>query len=260
MFRSFLVALSFLTIVPIRINNVTARELQSSIIFYPLVGFLEGLFLVLVVYLLNPYFSSLMLSLLLLISLFLIRGIFHADGLSDTFDALFYKGTGDSEQDRLRRLEIMKDSTVGVGGVYALVLIILTKLLIYNEVVSQAKNFLLLLSFTLSRFVIIILMRYSKPARNTGLGALFVGKITTKQLICSSLLPVALILYFITVKKFFLLFFAFLIIIFFVWYLKNLFEKKFGGITGDNLGATVELTEVFFPFIYLFSERLWQSI
>jgi len=70
MFRSFLVALSFLTIVPIRLNNVTARELQSSIIFYPLVGLLEGLFLVLVVYLLKPYFSSFMLSLLLLISFF----------------------------------------------------------------------------------------------------------------------------------------------------------------------------------------------
>jgi adenosylcobinamide-GDP ribazoletransferase len=259
MFRSFLVALSFLTIVPIRLNNVSAKELQSSIIFYPLVGLLEGLFLVLVVYLLNPYFSSFILSFLLLISLFLIRGIFHADGLSDTFDALFYKGTGNNEQDRLRRLEIMKDSTVGVGGVYALVLITLAKLLIFNEIISQAKNFLLLLSFILSRFVIIILMRYSKPAKNTGLGALFVGKITTKQLIYSSLLPVVLILYFITVKKFFLSF-AFLFIILFVWYLKSLFERKFGGITGDNLGTTVELTEVFFPFIYIFSERLWQSI
>ncbi len=260
MFRSFLVALSFLTILPIRLNNVSAKELQSSIIFYPLVGLIEGIFLVLVVYLLNPYFSSFILSLLLLISLFLIRGIFHADGLSDTFDALFYKGTGNNEQDRLRRLEIMKDSTVGVGGVYALVLIILTKLLIFNEIISQAKNFLLLLSFTLSRFVMIILMRYSKPAKNTGLGVLFVGKITTKQLIYSSLLPVILILYFIIVKKFLLLSFAFLFIILFVWYLKSLFERKFGGITGDNLGTTVELTEVFFPFIYLFSERLWQSI
>jgi len=227
-----------------------------------------------------------MLSFLAILSLFFIRGIFHIDGLADTFDALFYKGTGDSEQDRLRRLEIMKDSTVGVGGVTALILIILAKLLIFNEVISQAKNFLLLLSFTLSRFVIIILMRYSKPARNTGLGAIFVGKITNKLLIFSSVLPIALILYFTAkkfilipfsflftvlfvwylkglferAKKFILIPFSFLFTVLFVWYLKGLFERKFGGITGDNLGTTVELTEVFFPFIYLFSERLWQSI
>jgi len=259
MFKHFLCALSFLTIIPVRQNNLTLKDLQVSIIFYPLVGFLEGIFLIFITHLFSLYFTSFMLSFLAILSLFFIRGIFHIDGLADTFDALFYKGTGDSEQDRLRRLEIMKDSTVGVGGVSALILIILAKLLIFNEVISQAKNFLLLLSFTLSRFVIIILMRYSKPARNTGLGAIFVGKITNKLLIFSSVLPIALILYF-TAKKFILIPFSFLFTVLFVWYLKQLFERKFGGITGDNLGTTVELTEVFFPFIYLFSERLWQSI
>ena len=251
-------ALSFLTIIPIKCT-AKAQDIQSAVSFFPVVGFLEGLFLFFTVYVFKHFFSPLFLSALMLFLLFLVRGIFHMDGLSDTCDALFYKGTGDIEQDRIRRLEIMKDSTVGVGGVSALVLVLLLKLCLFYEIILSSKTLLLLPIFTFSRWLIIPVMRFSRPAKKTGLGALLVGSVDNRKLFYSSIFPTLLLLYF-SINEFPFLPLSLFFTLLFIFFLKKLFEERFGGITGDNLGATIELTEIILPFSYLLLERLWQSI
>lgn len=108
----------------------------------------------------------------------------------------------------------------------------------------------LILTFCLSRWILIPLMYHGKPARQTGLGALFVGKITVKELILSTMLPVFLTVYFAIKNNF--IFLPFLIIFLYILSIefKRFFEKKFNGLTGDNLGATVEVSEIILLFIF----------
>jgi len=251
MSRMFLSALSFLTLLPFRVRGIDIHEIHKSVIFFPLIGAMEGALCVVLAFVLMPVFSPTLISILCLLFLFLIRGIFHIDGLSDTADALFFKETGDREKDIEQKLQIMKDSTVGVGGVTVVVLDILIKFALIKELLENQKVLMpLILTFCLSRWILIPLMYHGKPARQTGLGALFAGKITVKELILSTMLPVFLTVYFAIKNNF--IFLPFLIIFLYILSIefKRFFEKKFNGLTGDNLGATVEVSEIILLFIF----------
>lgn len=254
MINRFLIALSFLTVLPLKAEKINEKDIAGSVIFFPFVGLLEGAVSVLLITGLNFIFSSSVISIVLLLFLFSLRGIFHIDGVSDTFDALFYKETGDKEKDIQRRLEIMKDSTVGVAGVVASVFDILCRFVLFKELVDINQFMIFVLIFTFSRWSIIPLMYYGKPAKNTGLGAIFIGKISKGQLILSSALPLFLLIYY-TLKLFIFLPLVLFILCMLLMILKNFFETKFNGITGDHLGATVEITEIAFIFCFLLFAR-----
>ncbi|GAQ95411.1 adenosylcobinamide-GDP ribazoletransferase [Thermodesulfovibrio aggregans] len=256
MINRFLTAVSFLTVIPLKLKKVSEKDILGSVVFFPLVGFLEGVFFLVLVKGLNPMFSSAVIATVLLVFLFSIRGIFHLDGLSDTFDALFYKETGDSASDKLRRLEIMKDSTVGVAGVVAVVMNIICKFVLFKECIDIGQVMIFTFMFTFSRWSVIPLMYYSRPAKNTGLGAMFIGRISKLNFILSSVLPAFLLLYF-TLKSFIFLPLIVLFLLIVIFILKNLFESKFSGVTGDNLGASIEIIEVVFIFCFLLFEKLW---
>jgi adenosylcobinamide-GDP ribazoletransferase len=252
----FLVALSFLTIFPIKLKNINEKDILNSVIVFPLIGFLDGIITLFLVLILKQIFSPMVISLLLILTIYALRGIFHIDGLSDTFDALFYKGSGEKDRDIHKRLEIMKDSTVGVAGVLALIINILCKFVFIKEIIELNKFAIFLLVFTFSRWAMVPLMYYGKPAKNIGLGAIFIGKINLQQFIISAILPVFLLIYF-TFKNFPFLPLIVLFLLILLFMLKRVFEEKFGGLTGDHLGATVEITEVAFLFCFLFFEKLW---
>ncbi|MGC8938843.1 MAG: adenosylcobinamide-GDP ribazoletransferase, partial [Thermodesulfovibrio sp.] len=84
MLNRFLMALSFLTVLPLKVKKINEKEIASSVIFFPFVGFLEGVFSFLLIKKLNYIFSSSVISVILLLFLFSLRGIFYIDGLSDT--------------------------------------------------------------------------------------------------------------------------------------------------------------------------------
>lgn len=257
MINRFLIALSFLTVLPFKAKQISEKGVIGSVIFFPFVGLLEGLVFVFLIMGLTSIFSAAVISIVLLLFLFSLRGIFHIDGLSDTFDALFYKETGQKETDIQRRLEIMKDSTVGVGGVVASVTDILCRFVFFKELLDINQFMIFIFIFTFSRWSVIPLMYYGKPARNKGLGALFTGKISKGQFILSAALPLFLLIYF-TLKDFIFLPLIALFLCVILFILKNLFERKFNGITGDHLGATVEITEIVFIFCFLLCVR-WLS-
>jgi len=247
MFKAIFLSASFLWRIPIKGFIADKSSFEKALSFFPLIGALEGLMLYLLAKALSPLLYADILSLLLLVILFFLRGIFHLDGLSDTFDALSYKGGLGEEEDRKRRLEIMKDSTVGVSGVVAIVINILSKYLFFKTLIELKFLNDLFLPFLFSRTFLLGIIYFSKPARKEGLGFLMKESMSGKTLLRGYLLTLAILFFYLYFENFKILKnlllmagFNFVVLLFF----KRKFEKAFGGLTGDNFGALVELSEI----------------
>ena len=136
--KRMLAAFQFLTIIPIRTRQcLSLNDLASSAVFFPLVGFFQGLLLAAASYVFLKFLPSPVTSVLIIVLYLLTNGGFHQDGLSDTFDALSVKSSGDVAQDRQKRLAIMRDSTSGPIGITAIAVFLLFKYTLLKEVLEM---------------------------------------------------------------------------------------------------------------------------
>ncbi len=254
MLKHLLLAFAFLTRIPIKIETVEEKDLGKAVVFFPVVGAFEGSVCALSIYLLYSYLPPDLLSALSLVVLFLIRGIFHLDGLSDTFDAFSIKSSGNKEKDIQKRLQIMKDSTVGVGGVWAVVMDILFKFLLIKNLSAEKDVFFpLIVAYSFSRWLITLAMFKGKPARNTGLGYVLIKNFTFTEFLFSSLIFFIIVFPFLACISFYKIQITFVIIFLLIlmsFSFKKICKNFFGGLTGDTLGALVEISEILFLFFY----------
>jgi adenosylcobinamide-GDP ribazoletransferase len=119
--KSFLAALQFLTVFPLR-RAFPERSLEHASFWFPLVGLIIGL----VVAGLDAIgtlcrIPPVILSVLSVAMLAALTGGLHMDGLADTADGFL------GARDRARVLEIMRDSRIGTMGALALLFAILLK-------------------------------------------------------------------------------------------------------------------------------------
>ena len=117
----FWIALQFLTIIPIPFKKQwEAKDIASSLVFFPVVGLIIGLLLFLVDWGLGEVFSTVITAVLTLLFWVIISGAMHLDGLADSCD-----GLGGCTPEK--RLEIMKSSHSGAFGVAGVCLLLLIK-------------------------------------------------------------------------------------------------------------------------------------
>jgi adenosylcobinamide-GDP ribazoletransferase len=134
--RSFLVALAFLTIVPVRFRTQPdAADVARSRFWYPLVGALLGAALggwtgLLTLWGRPPLLSAF----LVLLAWVVLTGALHLDGFCDLCDGLF---GGRTPEDRLR---ILKDPHLGTFGRAGGVLLLLGKFVLLAEVVRWPER------------------------------------------------------------------------------------------------------------------------
>ena len=179
-----------------------------------------------------PYFNALTLATgAVFLEVFLTGGL-HLDGLADTFDGLY------SNRGKERILEIMKDSRIGSNGALALIMVLLVKIALLTNIGTEARTVVLVFLPAVSRFCVPFAGRISRYARENGMGAFFIGSVTTGQVVVSGvLLGLSLLLY----PAGFLPLAA--VIVFAVFYVRHV-TAIIGGMTGDTLGALIELSEI----------------
>ena len=81
----FLVALQFLTVLPAPRREITAAGFGQSLTYFPLVGLILGVILLVLNFALTIILPPPVVNALLIIALVVLTGAHHLDGLIDTF-------------------------------------------------------------------------------------------------------------------------------------------------------------------------------
>ncbi|HEX6665827.1 MAG TPA: adenosylcobinamide-GDP ribazoletransferase [Solirubrobacterales bacterium] len=229
----FTLAVSFLTIVPVRTGEPGPGGLGAYAAWFPLVGALVGAFAGGVRVGAAPLVGASAASVLALIALVAITGALHQDGLADAADGLGVRG------DRERRLAVMRDSAVGAFGVLALVgwaLLMVTTLAALDD---GEAILALIAAATLARWAALLHAAAAPPARTNGLGAGFAPAQT--PLAIATVIALAIAVLSCGALPGLAAIGAALI----ATALVTLWSRQtLGGRTGDTLGATVALAEV----------------
>lgn len=236
----FWIALQFLTVFPIQLKGMpSAEENAKSLLFYPMIGLLIGLILFAIAYVLISLPVVLLSSLILVLWIWLTGGL-HLDGLADTADA-WVGGFGDPK----RTLAIMKDPNCGPIGVLSLIMCALLKWSAIYVVLESDLLWLLLITPMLARIAPIVLFRSTNYVRQKGLGSSIKQYLPKTPsylvIIITSLLSV------IVGGMWGIL--MVLLTLYLIFHLRLKWIKRINGITGDTIGATIELVETLALFI-----------
>lgn len=240
--KRFLIALQFLTVLPIKIKSEIAEEdFGRSLLYFPVVGTLIGLVLSGVTLLLGFLPNPVVCMLILIISIVITGGI-HLDGLADTCDGFY----GPRPKEKI--LAIMRDSRAGVMGVIGIFCLLSLK---FTLIVSTPKNVLwklLILMTAFARWSQILACYTSNYAREEGKAKYFVEYDSKKELLVGGIFTVVLFLLLLKSEGVILLVLSLVPILLFINYIK----RKIGGMTGDTIGAISEIAEVAVLFFGLF--------
>ncbi len=243
--NSLLLAIGFLTILPVRVKDATMREVGRAAMWFPFVGFFMGLAVGAAHLIFLQFFAPLLAAALTVVVWIALTGGLHLDGLADCCDGLFVSALPE------RRLEIMRDPRVGSFGVIGLVLIIALKILAISSADFRSfENFGSLQSFvlalTISRWLILIVARQPQ-ARPDGMGAEFAHGITRRTIIIAAIVPLLFAVVGLVAWQIWIAIIAAhavtLLVIRFA-------HARIGGVTGDVIGLTVELSETIMLLIF----------
>ena len=243
--KYFLIALQFLTIIPLgKRKKLEEKDFAYSMIFFPIIGLIIGIFLILINYLISSFFSPLVVNTLIIITWITMSGALHLDGFCDTVDGLY------GGQTKEERLKIMKDSSIGAKGAIALICLLILKLSLLMEISPQYKYQALLFTPMMGRWGMVMGIFSAPYAREQGMAKSFIKYKDTKQLLWASLITLIIGLFLFKFISLGIIGLALGITFILTIYLK----RKIGGITGDTLGGLNEIIEVFtLLIIYCFA-------
>ncbi len=232
--RLYLIAFQFLTIIPLPFTvRCEERDLGRSMSFFPTVGLTLGTLAIGLNYLLMPFLPRTVTDLLLLALLAGFTGALHLDGLADVFDGLAARGG------RERFLEVMKDSRCGPVGAVALAFFLLLKYQALLAVPYSQKNAALLLFPLLGRYAQVQCTVGAIRARKDGLGSAFIGGAGTLQLLTALVISLTTSVILLGINGIWLCAGVCTL----TWLLRRWAHNKLGGITGDIIGFTSEMSE-----------------
>jgi len=223
---------SFLTIIPA--NNSDLQTVAKYMYIFPIVGIIIGLIVGSFALGLSIFFDPLIVALLVVGALSVITGIHHTDGLADFSDGLMTKGTKE------KKLLAMKDVSTGSAGIVSIVLYVVGMILAISLMSGFVLFQAILLSEILAKFSMVLQASFGRSAA-VGSNSPFLQIMQDKKKLAIAGI-ITLIPLVILGGTTGLIVFACTIVI--TMFILTISTRSFGGITGDVLGATNEITRL----------------
>ena len=201
---------------------------------FPIVGIVIGLIIGTLGYGLSLYLEPLVVSLVVVASLAVITGIHHTDGLADFADGLMTRGSKEKKR------KAMKDLSVGSAGIFSIVLYAIGVIIALSLSNGMELFKIILLSEIIAKFSMVLMAGLGNSA-SVGSNSPFMDSMKDKKRLLVA--GIITIIPFIIVGEMngFIVFASGIVV---TMVLVGLSTRSFGGITGDVMGASNEITRL----------------
>lgn len=223
--------IGFSTRIPIK-RFVTLEEMQGNVFIWPYVGLLIGVIGAIIAYIVYDLLSLPLILSAAIVYSFLIwfTGFNHIDGVMDLGDGLMVHG------DHQKRLNVMRDSMVGTGGIATFFIVaIITIAALASVPINEIIQTVILMELC-AKTGMITTMEFGSTD-DTGIARDIKKGIDYKVL--SINIIIAFIIAYLLLGEIGVI--SLLATIIFALYLAMVAEKNFGCVTGDMLGASNEI-------------------
>lgn len=232
MLQPLRIAFQFLTRFPVTASDYAPEHIGRSLLWYPAVGAMLGVALLLPALVFDSPLAAAGVAVLLWAG---ITGALHLDGLGDLADA-WVGGHGDAT----RTMAIMKDAHAGPMAVSAIVVVLIAKFAALAALFTSQGPAAVFFAPILGRAAVPVVFLTTPYVRVGGLGsdmARHLPRNTARWFLAGI---VALVLWALGWTGLAMLVAALIV----AWGLGHACQQRIGGVTGDCLGALIELVEV----------------
>ncbi len=240
-FNKIASAISFLTIIPTKSYDII--YVARNMYLFPLIGLIIGLGIGSLSFLLFSYIEGFLLGFLITATIVGITGLQHSDALSDLADGLMAQGSIEDKH------KVMADPRNGTAGSVVLIFYIIGMIILISYIDEKTKLLsVIVIAEVLSKYSMVLQCYLGKSAWK-GMNTLFIKEMkNNKKFLISSLIFVASITTF--GFNFYYTIASVIIMVSVSLTLLLIANRSFGGISGDTIGATNEISRFFIYLIY----------
>ena len=237
--KSMAITFAMYSKLPVRSFNWEKENMKYCLLFLPMVGLVEGIFLIIFsIFFYKLKVNNILVAAFLTVLPILYTGGIHMDGFLDTMDAL------GSNQDKQKKLAILKDSNSGafaITGGLVYILLYFAAMLSLNNI---TKIYILAISYILIRAYSALSLIVFKNARGSGLAFAFSDNslIYTNRVVLLIFIVISSVAMIIVNVNYGLLCVIATYLVFLYYRVKSF--EEFGGITGDLAGYFLQLAEL----------------
>ena len=239
MLREIKNLLSFLTILPFKMDENCLTDAAKGMFLFPLIGALIGLLTGVFAWVTSQFLPSLVVGALALGVLLLLTGLHHADGLLDFGDGVMAQGSAE------RKIEVMHDQLTGAGGLtLGIMTFLITALSIAELNMNMNTIIASLVVVEVAAKLSMVIGAWAGNAVHKGMSSSFIeamhGKYGNARLIAALVISFGIAVPLLWLEGAVTMLIAIVASLIMV----GISHRHFKGVTGDVLGATNELTRM----------------
>jgi adenosylcobinamide-GDP ribazoletransferase len=235
--RSIQAIISFLTIIPgPKSSNTDLNSAANMMHFFPLAGLIIGCIIGGLAYEISLYLQPLIIGFVVTTALVLVTGLHHTDALADFADGLMTKG------EKVNKHNAMRDPAVGSAGVMAVVLYVAGMIIAISSFHQGIKLLSSIVAAEVTAKFIMVMQAHRGISAWDGFSSPFTIAMKDKRKILVATVISIPIIWFTGSGYFGIISLSISLAIAAV--IQHFSNKSFGGISGDVMGASNEITRL----------------
>jgi len=228
---------SFLTVLPVKMDNDMLSDCARYMFAFPLIGAFIGLIAGVFGWAVYQFLPGIVVGGLVTAALLWLTGLHHTDGLLDFGDGVMVHGTPE------RKIEVMHDHFTGAGGLALGILTMLITALAIGQINSSIIIPAIIVVEISAKFSMVVMASVGKATHqgmNTSFLSFMHGPKGTARLLCGLLISLAIAIPLLRWTGVIIILSGILTSL----VMTLIAHRNFNGVTGDVFGATNELARL----------------